>query len=231
MRRSPIETQASVQERAILVTVEMKSKEQSEEAVQHSLEELRSLAETAGVETVETIVQYRDSIDAAWYIGKGKVEEIRMLKEMHEANVIIFNQELSGAQVRNLEAAIDAKIIDRTQLILDIFAQRAKTPRGKAQVELAQLQYLLPRLAGITRISPALAEASVPAVPARRARDGSPTYPAANPRPRSAARRGEAPPPAAPLKAARSGVIQLALVGYTNAGKSTLLNRLTKRMC
>ena len=72
MRRSPIETQASVQERAILVTVEMKSKEQSEEAVQHSLEELRSLAETAGVETVETVVQYRDSIDAAWYIGKGQ---------------------------------------------------------------------------------------------------------------------------------------------------------------
>lgn len=229
MRRSPIETQASVQERAILVTVEMKSKEQSEEAVQHSLEELRSLAETAGVETVETVVQYRDSIDAAWYIGKGKVEEIRMLKEMHEANVIIFNQELSGAQVRNLESAIDAKIIDRTQLILDIFAQRAKTREGKLQVELAQLQYLLPRLAGhyknLSRLGGGIGTRGPGETQLetdrrhiqRRIRDLKEQIEEVK-RHRQLHR----------TKRRRSGVTQLALVGYTNAGKSTLLNRLTK---
>lgn len=229
MRRSPIETQASVQERAILVTVEMKSKEQSEEAVQHSLEELRSLAETAGVETVETVVQYRDSIDAAWYIGKGKVEEIRMLKEMHEANVIIFNQELSGAQVRNLESAIDAKIIDRTQLILDIFAQRAKTREGKLQVELAQLQYLLPRLAGhyknLSRLGGGIGTRGPGETQLetdrrhiqRRIRDLKEQLEEVK-RHRQLHR----------TKRRRSGVTQLALVGYTNAGKSTLLNRLTK---
>ncbi|GFR38287.1 GTPase HflX [Insulibacter thermoxylanivorax] len=229
MRRSPIETQSTVQERAILVTVEMKAKEQPEEAVQHSLEELRSLAETAGVETVETVVQYRDSIDAAWYIGKGKVEEIRMLKEMHEANVIIFNQELSGAQVRNLESAIDAKIIDRTQLILDIFAQRAKTREGKLQVELAQLQYLLPRLAGhyknLSRLGGGIGTRGPGETQLetdrrhiqRRIRDLKEQIEEVK-RHRQLHR----------TKRRRSGVTQLALVGYTNAGKSTLLNRLTK---
>lgn len=223
------ETEAMVRERAILVSLELKSRHQTEEAVQHSLAELRSLAETAGVETADEIVQYRDSIDNAWYVGKGKVEEIRLSKERHEANVVIFNQELSGAQVRNLEAALDCKIIDRTQLILDIFAQRASTREGKLQVELAQLQYLLPRLAGhyknLSRLGGGIGTRGPGETQLetdrrhiqRRIRDLREQL-AEVKRHRGLHR----------SQRRRSGITQIALVGYTNAGKSTLLNRLTK---
>jgi len=229
MDRKTFDTGSTIDEKAILVSLELKSRHLSEEAVEHSLEELRSLAETAGVETVEAVVQYRDSVDAAWFIGKGKVEEIRMLKEQHEANVVIFNQELSGAQVRNLEGAMDCKIVDRTQLILDIFAQRAKTREGKLQVELAQLQYLLPRLAGhyknLSRLGGGIGTRGPGETQLetdrrhiqRRIRDlrEQLTEVTRHRQLHRAQRR-------------RSGVTQIALVGYTNAGKSTLLNRLTK---
>ncbi len=94
------------------------------------------------------ISQNRDVPDARWLIGKGKVEELRQAILAVQANTAIFDHDLSGAQVRNLEQSLDVKIIDRTQLILDIFAQRAKTREGIIQVELAQLSYLLPRLSG-----------------------------------------------------------------------------------
>lgn len=106
------------------------------------------MAETAGVEVLTTLSQNKEKIDSKWFVGKGKAAELKELIEEHGANTAIFDQELSGAQVRNLEEFLDVKIIDRTQLILDIFAQRAKTREGIIQVELAQLSYLLPRLSG-----------------------------------------------------------------------------------
>ncbi|MDP4171847.1 MAG: GTPase HflX, partial [Bacillota bacterium] len=115
---------------------------------QYSMEELVSLTETAKGEALISVVQKRDRIHPATYIGKGKVEELKALAEELEADLIIFNDELSPSQKRNLGAALDMRIIDRTQLILDIFAMRARSKEGKLQVELAQLQYLLPRLAG-----------------------------------------------------------------------------------
>lgn len=222
------EIRSATNEKAVLVSLVLKSEQISQEAVQYSLEELQSLAETAGVEAVASIVQSRDTVDKAWFVGKGKVDEIRSVAEMHDADVVIFNQELSGAQVRNLEAAIDRKMIDRTQLILDIFAQRAKTREGKIQVELAQLQYLLPRLAGhyqnLSRLGGGIGTRGPGETKLetdrrhiqRRIRDlriqlGEIT------RHRQLHR----------SRRRRSGIFQVALVGYTNAGKSTLLNRLT----
>lgn len=121
---------------------------EDDERFHYSMEELASLTETAKGTVQATLSQKRDRIHPSTYIGKGKVEELRALEEETEANIIIFNDELSPSQVRNLSKDISARIIDRTQLILDIFAQRARSKEGKLQVELAQLQYLLPRLGG-----------------------------------------------------------------------------------
>lgn len=120
----------------------------SDERFCYSMDELNSLTVTAGGNVVATILQKRDKIEPSTYIGKGKVEELKALIAEKEANTVIFNDELTPSQLRNLVKILDVKIIDRTQLILDIFAQRAKSREGKLQVELAQLQYLLPRLAG-----------------------------------------------------------------------------------
>jgi GTP-binding protein HflX len=113
-----------------------------------SLAELKLLAETAGVEIVGEAVQRRNKIDPAYYVGRGKAEEVAMAVKSLGANVIICDDELSPVQIRNLENISRVQIIDRTMLILDIFAQRAKTSEGKIQVELAQLQYMMPRLTG-----------------------------------------------------------------------------------
>ncbi|MDF2715982.1 MAG: GTP-binding protein HflX [Paenibacillus sp.] len=148
MKQTTHEVTGGNPDKAVVVSLVLKSARLSEERVQYSLAELISLAESAGVEVLHSVVQAKDSIDSKWFIGKGKVEELREAAERLGANTAIFDQELSGAQVRNLERALDLKIIDRTQLILDIFAQRAKTREGFLQVELAQLSYLLPRLSG-----------------------------------------------------------------------------------
>lgn len=126
-------------EKAILVGVE------SEE----SLIELKELTKACEIKVVNVILQKRSKIDTAFYIGRGKVEEICLLRQACKANVIIFDDELSGSQVRNLEEIIGVKVIDRTTLILEIFAKRAKTREAKIQVELAQLKYRLPRLMGL----------------------------------------------------------------------------------
>ena len=116
---------------------------------EESLKELKELAEACDIPVLEEIFQNRNKIDSAFYIGKGKVEEISMIKQAMRANLIIFDDELSGSQVRNLEEAIGAKVIDRTTLILEIFARRAKAREAKIQVELAQLKYRLSRLTGL----------------------------------------------------------------------------------
>jgi len=139
-----------VQQKAILVGFNNTSKPENID-IESSMDELEELAKTAGVEVLVRVIQNKAGIDVKYYIGKGKVEEIKQFSQDHNANVIIFNDELSGSQIRNLEEAIGIDVIDRTALILDIFAQRALTKEGRLQVELAQLKYRLPRLAGLGR--------------------------------------------------------------------------------
>jgi GTP-binding protein HflX len=127
------------EEKAILVGSDTKE----------SLEELRELTEACNIPVLKTVFQSRSKVDAAYFIGRGKVLEIASMRQVERANVIIFDDELSGSQVRNLEAALGAKVIDRTTLILEIFATRAKTKEAKIQVELAQLKYRLSRLQGL----------------------------------------------------------------------------------
>ncbi|HEV2123691.1 MAG TPA: GTPase HflX, partial [Chloroflexota bacterium] len=115
-------------------------------SAEDSLEELAELARTAGAEVVATLLQKLDRPDPATFLGKGKVEELNELRLQTSADLVIFDEELTPSQQRNLENALKVKIVDRTALILDIFAQRARTREGQLQVELAQLEYLLPRL-------------------------------------------------------------------------------------
>lgn len=130
-------------QRAVLVGVEI------DEDISYSMKELAQLAEAAGVEVAGELIQKRERRDTATYIGKGKVEELSIACESLDAGIVIFNDELSGIQLRNVEDRIDRKVIDRTILILDIFASRAVSREGKLQVELAQLQYRMPRIIGI----------------------------------------------------------------------------------
>lgn len=217
------------QERAILVSMRTTKKYASTEVADYSLKELRKLAETAGVECVTELIQNRPKVDTKWFIGQGKAEELKGLVEQFEVQTIIFDGELSGGQVRNLEQLLDCKIIDRTQLILDIFAQRASTREGILQVELAQLQYLLPRLSGhgknLSRLGGGIGTRGPGETKLetdrRHIRDRISDLKAqineVN-RHRTLYRE----------RRQKNGVVQVALVGYTNAGKSTLLNRLTK---
>jgi GTP-binding protein HflX len=131
-------------ERAILAA--LNTKNLNKEVVDEHLNELEELAITAGAETIFRITQEKYSADPAFYLGKGKAEEVAALAEENEIDLVIFDDDLSPVQVRNLENLIKKKIVDRSGLILDIFASRAKTKEAKTQVELAQLQYMLPRL-------------------------------------------------------------------------------------
>ena len=129
-------------ERALLVSVSTETKPKSEAA----MTELRELARSGGIDVVGTVVQHRSKADSRLLIGPGKLQELAILALQEAASMIIFDQELNASQIRSITDQIELKVIDRTQLILDIFAQRAQTRQGKLQVELAQLKYLLPRL-------------------------------------------------------------------------------------
>ncbi|WLR43463.1 GTPase HflX [Bacillus carboniphilus] len=195
----------------------------------YSMEELASLTKTAQGEVVASLIQKREKRDPATYIGKGKVIELKNLTEEVQADVVVFNDELSPSQVRNLTEEINCKIIDRTQLILDIFASRAQSKEGKLQVELAQLQYILPRLSGIginlsrqgggigTRGPGETQLETDRRYIRKRIHDIKKQLSViVNHRIRYRERRK------------KNKAYQLALVGYTNAGKSTLFNQLTK---
>lgn len=132
-------------EQAIIVGVQL----QKDTHFEYSMEELKNLAGALGVEVVGELNQNLDRINPAHYIGSGKVDELKALYEEVDANLIIFNDELSPSQIRNLEEDLECKVIDRTMLILDIFSRRAHTREAQVQVELAQLQYMLPRLVGL----------------------------------------------------------------------------------
>lgn len=213
-------------ERAILVGLETERSARLFELA-HSLQELTRLAETAGVEVVDTVEQKRETEDHRWFIGKGKVAELKERIAVLDADVAIFDNELTGAQVRNLEKSLDVKIIDRTQLILDIFAQRAHTREGKLQVELAQLNYLLPRLAGqganLSRLGGGIGTRGPGETKLETDRRHIRT------RIRHLERQLKDVVKSRSLlreRRKRTGIFQAALVGYTNAGKSTLLQRL-----
>jgi len=132
-------------ERAILVGVQR----QKDHHFEYEMEELENLASAIEIEKAGTVTQNLERIHAGTYVGTGKVEEIKMLFEATEANVVIFNDELSPSQIRNLEELLECEVMDRTMLILAIFSRRAKTREAKLQVDLAQLQYMLPRLVGL----------------------------------------------------------------------------------
>lgn len=220
-----IEIKQKKTERAILIAV--KTRFQSKEIIKEHLDELEELAATAGAEVVLKIVQERHGEEPAFYIGKGKAEELVQLVELNEIDLLIFDDDLSPVQIRNLERLLNRKIVDRSGLILDIFASGAKTKEARTQVELAQLQYLMPRLTrawthlskqyggigtkgpGETQIETdrriikeriALLKEKLVKIESQRITQTE----------------------------KRKDFVRISLVGYTNAGKSTLFNLLTK---
>ena len=216
-------------ERVILAAVDLgSSKSKAAYDVEESLAELATLARSAGGEVVEQTIQSRPKADAATLVGSGKVEELSASVKSFEADVVIFDNELSPSQQRNLEKALETRVIDRTQLILDIFARRARTREGQLQVELAQLSYLLPRLSG-------------KGIAMSRLGGGIGTRGPGETKLETDRRkiRGRIQNIEKSIETVRSGrgiqrrqrqavpLATTALVGYTNAGKSTLFNRLT----
>lgn len=135
------------QEKVLIVGVDLDRKTDID--IDSSMNELKELVHAAGGVVIGHIVQNRDRIDSAYFIGKGKAQEIALCCDELDIDTVVFNNELTGAQIRNLEAVLNRKIIDRTNLILDIFAKRATSKEGRLQVELAQLKYMLPRLIGL----------------------------------------------------------------------------------
>ena len=208
---------------------------QSEEEAENSLRELAALAETAGSRVMDGVIQRRSLPDPATYLGSGKAKELADIVRAHEADTVIVNEELAPSQRRGLEDVVDAKVVDRTALILDIFAQHAKSREGKAQVELAQLEYLLPRLRGWGESMSRQAGGRVAGGAGIGSRGPGETKIELDRR-RIRARMAKLKAEIARMEPARrtqrgarrrGGVPSVAIAGYTNAGKSTLLNRLT----
>jgi GTP-binding protein HflX len=214
-------------ERALLVTIKLDS-EKGSWSLEDTALELEELTATCGAEVVDNITCMREKPTPNFFIGRGKVEEIALLCQEMDADSVVFSHDLSGTQQRNLEGVINRKTIDRTQLILDIFARHAKTPEGKTQVELAQLQYLMPRLVGkgiiLSRLGggigtrgPGEQKLEVDRRRIRKKIDKLKDDLKHLSLHRSTLRK----------KRKENVIPAVALVGYTNAGKSTLLNALT----
>jgi GTP-binding protein HflX len=217
---------ATAQEKAIMVG--LITRDQSAEQVDDYLEELAFLAETAGLRTVKQFTQRLDKPDIATFVGKGKLEEIAAYVKDNEIDVVIFDDDLSPSQMRNLEKVLEKKIYDRSLLILDIFMYRARSAQAKTQVELARSQYLLPRL---TRMWTHL----------ERQRGGTSTRGGAGEKEIETDRRiirdkiSKLKEKLVTIdkqmhtqRGNRGALVRIALVGYTNAGKSTLMNILSK---
>jgi len=213
------------EEKAVLVG--LIHKDQTETQVQEYLDELAFLAETAGAVTIKRFTQKLLHPDSKTFVGKGKLEEIKDYCQQKNVRVLIFDDELSGAQINNIEKATDVKTIDRSDLILDIFASRAKTAQAKAQVELAQYQYILPRLRGMWKHLERLGGGIGTRGPGeseietdrRIVRDKISLL---------RKRLKEIDKQAFTQRKDRGEFIRVALVGYTNVGKSTLMTLLSK---
>lgn len=214
------------EERAVLVG--LIHKDQTEPQVQEYLDELAFLAETAGAVAVRRFTQKLQHPDSRTFIGKGKLEEIKNYIQGKDIRIVIFDDELSGAQINNIEKTLEVKTIDRSDLILDIFARRAKTAQAKAQVELAQYQYILPRLRGMWKHLERLGGGIGTRGPGeseietdrRIVRDKISLL---------RKRLAEIDKQAFTQRKDRGEFIRVALVGYTNVGKSTIMNLLSKR--
>ena len=213
------------EERAILVG--LVQKDQTDEQVQEYMEELSFLAETAGAVAMKRFTQKLQHPDSKTFVGKGKLEEIKTYITLKEIQIVIFDDELSGSQISNIEKILDTKVIDRSDLILDIFAARAKTAQAKLQVELAQYQYILPRLRGMWHHLERLGGGIGTRGPGeteietdrRIVRDKIALL---------RRRLQEIDKQAFTQRKDRGEFIRVALVGYTNVGKSTLMNLLSK---
>ncbi len=194
--------------------------------IEENLSELAQLAATSGVAVVDQVVQERQQIHSAHFLGKGKIDELKMMVKMHKAGTVIFDSDLMPAQMRNLEKMLETKIVDRSTLILDIFAKHARTRAAKTQVELAQLQYLLPRLTrqwthlsrqvgGVGTKGPGETQLETDRRLIRRRIDTLQKELIKIDRQRQTRRKG------------RKHCFRASLVGYTNVGKSTIMNLLT----
>lgn len=223
---SKVDSIKTIHEQIIIVGVQTKETDQDFE---YSLKELVHLIENAHGQVVGELLQKRDAIDTKTMIGKGKVQELKKLVDETQATTVVFNQELTPSQVRNLQEEVDAKVIDRIQVILDIFALRAKSKEGRLQVSLAQLEYMLPRLVGqginMSRLGGGIGtrgpgetklETDRRHVLKQMTDIKRELKKSAAHRQRSRENRQS------------SNLIQIGLIGYTNAGKSTLLNQLTQ---
>ena len=220
-----IETTQDINDKAILVAV--KTRDISQDRIEEHLQELEMLANTAGAETILKIVQDRAKYDPAFFIGKGKAEEIAELAEMNEITVVIFDEDLNPTQVRNLEKLVDKKIIDRSGLILDIFASHAKTNMAKTQVELAQLQYMLPRLTRAwTHLSKQYGGIGTKGPGETQLETDRRIIRTRIAKLKEKLKKIESQQITKSL--GREDEVKATLVGYTNAGKSTLLNLLTE---
>ncbi len=212
------------QERVILFAASTNDSDDTEESV----EELKELAKTAGAETVGTVIQNRENIHPGTYLGKGKIQELKEMVWESGATGVVCDDELSPAQLKNLEDALDTKVMDRTMIILDIFAARAKTREGKIQVELAQLRYRAVRLVGLRNSLSRLGGGIGTRGPGetklevdrRRIHERISQL-------KSELQDVERHRDVVRKQREQSGTLAAAIVGYTNAGKSTLLNKLT----
>ncbi len=220
-----IPTTTHLEEKAILVSVILQG--QREEQAMEYLEELAFLAETAGAKTIKIFTQKMKSPESATYVGSGKLQELKKFVEENDINLVIFDDDLTGSQIHNIEKELKVKIVDRSNLILDIFANRAKTAQARAQVELAQLQYLLPRLKGLwthlerqkggigmrgpgekeIETDRRIVKYQISLLKEQLEKIDKQSF---------TQRKG------------RGELIRVALVGYTNVGKSTLMNLLSK---
>ena len=212
------------QERVILFAASTNDSDDTEESV----EELKELVKTAGAETVGTVIQNRENIHPGTYLGKGKIQELKEMVWESGATGVVCDDELSPAQLKNLEDALDTKVMDRTMIILDIFAARAKTREGKIQVELAQLRYRAVRLVGLRNSLSRLGGGIGTRGPGetklevdrRRIHERISQL-------KSELHDVERHRDVVRKQREQSGTLTAAIVGYTNAGKSTLLNKLT----
>lgn len=212
------------QERVILFAASTNASDDTEESV----EELRELVKTAGAETVGVVIQNRENIHPGTYLGKGKIQELKEMVWESGTTGVVCDDELSPAQLKNLEDALDTKVMDRTMIILDIFAARAKTREGKIQVELAQLRYRAVRLVGLRNSLSRLGGGIGTRGPGetklevdrRRIHERISQL-------KSELQDVERHRDVVRKQREQSGTLTAAIVGYTNAGKSTLLNKLT----